>query len=148
MVWIGIWDLRQSSRYDQVEGTCYGRCAHWVFWKVGYLFPYEEMNTQHTCLYRHILAIGLENGHVLLYSSPFNTPNKWTSETTLDSRYGFAFTHVRHWPLTTLPVLPPSVTSIGSLGSQVHQPANRKKLAMCSEDRTVRILEIEFKWIE
>ncbi|QRW04945.1 elongator complex protein 2 [Ceratobasidium sp. AG-Ba] len=37
-------------------------------------------------LERRILAIGLETGHVLLYSSTLDSPDKWTYDATLDSK--------------------------------------------------------------
>ncbi|CAE6456006.1 unnamed protein product [Rhizoctonia solani] len=36
---------------------------------------------------KRVLAVGLENGHVLLYASEVDAPDTWTSETTFDSTY-------------------------------------------------------------
>ncbi|QRV90853.1 elongator complex protein 2 [Ceratobasidium sp. AG-Ba] len=76
-------------------------------------------------LERRILAIGLETGHVLLYSSTLDSPDKWTYDATLDS----------------------NLVSVGQVHRLNWQPTNQldvspKRLAMCSEDRTVRVLDI------
>ncbi|KAG8750459.1 hypothetical protein FRC12_012870 [Ceratobasidium sp. 428] len=77
---------------------------------------------------RRVLAIGLETGHVLLYTSTLDSPDKWTSEATLGG----------------------SVASVGQVHRLSWQPGKQldpdvKRLAMCSEDRTVRILDVYFK---
>ncbi|KAH7345263.1 WD40 repeat-like protein [Rhizoctonia solani] len=74
---------------------------------------------------KRILAIGLENGHVLLYASTLDAPDKWNSESTFDS----------------------SVASVGQVHRLAWQPGctNPQRLAMCSEDRTTRVLDVHFK---
>ncbi|KAF8761799.1 WD40 repeat-like protein [Rhizoctonia solani] len=74
---------------------------------------------------RRILAIGLENGHVHLYISALDAPDKWASEATFDS----------------------SVASVGHVHRLAWRPGctNPQQLAMCSEDRTMRVLDVYFK---
>ncbi|CAE6506974.1 unnamed protein product [Rhizoctonia solani] len=74
---------------------------------------------------KRVLAIGLENGHVLLYASTLDEPEKWNSESTFDS----------------------SVASVGQVHRLTWQPGctNPQRLAMCSEDRTMRVLDVHFK---
>ncbi|KEP47202.1 RNA polymerase II elongator subunit [Rhizoctonia solani 123E] len=74
---------------------------------------------------RRILAIGLENGHVLLYASALDAPDTWTHETAFDS----------------------TVASVGQVHRLSWQPGctNPQRLAMCSEDWTTRVLDVHFK---
>ncbi|ELU41553.1 elongator complex protein 2 [Rhizoctonia solani AG-1 IA] len=74
---------------------------------------------------KRILAIGLENGHVHLYISALDAPDKWASEATFDS----------------------SVASVGHVHRLAWRPGctNPQQLAMCSEDRTMRVLDVYFK---
>jgi WD40 repeat protein len=92
---------------------------------------------------RH-LAVGLENGHICIYSSLTNRPKDWKLDSTIDSRYvasdgslmpmsfsepiDFRMAHVDH----------------------IHRLAWRPKtngstqLASCSDDGTLRILNVQF----
>ncbi|KAG9074746.1 hypothetical protein FS749_013663 [Ceratobasidium sp. UAMH 11750] len=79
-------------------------------------------------LERRVLAVGLETGHVLLYTSASDLPGKWTCEATLDGSIASAG-HVHRLAWQT--------------GKQLD--VNMKRLAMCSEDRTMRILDVYFK---
>ncbi|TEB30200.1 WD40 repeat-like protein [Coprinellus micaceus] len=73
---------------------------------------------------RRHLAVGLENGHICIYSSLTNRPKDWKLDSTIDSRMA----HVDH----------------------IHRLAWRPKtngstqLASCSDDGTLRILNVQF----
>lgn len=98
---------------------------------------------------RRRVAIGLENGYILIYSSSTN-PSEWELELTIDSSY--------------VPRLMASLCSTdqGSRNAhvdQIHRVAWRplgtkeeggggiikKQLASCSEDHTLRILNVLLK---
>lgn len=77
---------------------------------------------------RIFMAVGLENGHVSIYSGERGVPGKWTLLTKLDSSIA-------------------SVDQIYQLawrpgGERDGQAGERSQLALCSEDRTLRLLDV------
>ncbi|KAG8962991.1 hypothetical protein FRC03_003541, partial [Tulasnella sp. 419] len=75
------------------------------------------------------LAIGLENGHIVIYSSTPSEPTVWSLDLTMDSNLAHADQiHRIAWRPTS--------------SETESQPRNLKQLASCSEDRTVRVFEI------
>lgn len=79
---------------------------------------------------RRRVAIGLENGHILIYSSTVENPSEWELELTIDSSNAHVDQiHRVAWrPLTT------------EEGGVI-----KKQLASCSEDHTSRILNVLLK---
>ncbi|EJD53840.1 WD40 repeat-like protein [Auricularia subglabra TFB-10046 SS5] len=77
---------------------------------------------------RIYMAVGLENGHVSIYSGERGVPGKWTLFTKLDSSIA-------------------SVDQIYQLawrpgGECGGQAGERPQVALCSEDRTLRLLDV------
>ncbi|KAF5331613.1 hypothetical protein D9611_007734 [Ephemerocybe angulata] len=74
---------------------------------------------------RRRLAVGLENGHILVYSCPVNNAREWKLESTVDSRVA----HVDH---------------IHRLSWRPKTGGGSTQLASCSDDGTLRILNVQF----
>ena len=99
---------------------------------------------------RRRVAIGLENGHILIYSSSSTNPSEWRLELTIDSSYV---------PRLTISLCPADHFSRNAHVEQIHRIAWRpltakeeggggtikKQLASCSEDHTLRILNVLLK---
>jgi len=83
------------------------------------------------CDQRRRVAIGLESGHILIYSSSAN-PSEWQLELTVDSSSAHVDQiHRIAWrPLITK-----------EAGGRII----KKQLASCSEDHTLRILSVLLK---
>ncbi|KAF9507357.1 hypothetical protein BS47DRAFT_1373915 [Hydnum rufescens UP504] len=73
---------------------------------------------------RRRLAVGLENGEVIVYASALKTPNSWQTEVHLDS----------------------SVANVDQIHRLAWRPKNSAEgvyeLAVCSEDRSLRIIRL------
>jgi elongator complex protein 2 len=99
---------------------------------------------------RRRVAIGLENGHILIYSSSSANPSEWELELTVDSLYVSGLTTSSH---------PNDQSPRNAHVDQIHRVAWRppitkeergggiikKQLASCSEDHTLRILNVLLK---
>ena len=99
---------------------------------------------------RRRVAIGLENGHISIYSSSATNPSKWELELTIDSSYVPSVTGSLH---------PADKSPRSAHVDQIHRLAWRplttkeeggggvikKQLASCSEDHTLRILNVLLK---
>lgn len=77
---------------------------------------------------RHLLAIGLENGEILIYTSPVENPTVWEQQLSIDNSIG----HVKH------------------IHRMAWRPCGERKpgsyqLASCGEDGSLRLIRIQLQ---
>lgn len=94
----------------------------------------------------HILAVGLENGQIRLLSAPFSDSSAWTPYLTLGAEYVISCNR-RSVSWTDPPLCPRSIAHVLTVTTLSFSPKvlpdGRLRLASGSDDRSVRIIDIE-----